>query len=102
VSDELDLPPATGRKTEERNLMSWVAWPDYLGITAAFLIVVFGVIIWGLVWTGSDTAVPLMVLRELAVWLLKAELVGALPIWVVARVVDLLTGGPSKRRGGRP
>jgi hypothetical protein len=82
--------------------MSWVAWPDYLGITAAILIVVVGVVIWGLVWTGSDTAVPLVVLRELAIWLLKAELAVALPIWVLARIVDLLAGGPSMRRGGRP
>ena len=58
-------------------------------------------VIWGLVWTGSETAVPLVVLRDLAVWLLKAELVAALPIWVVARIVDLLAGGPPKRRGGR-
>jgi hypothetical protein len=79
-----------------------IAWPDYLGIAAAVLVVVLGVVVWGLVWTGSDTAVPLVVLRELGVWLLKAEVVVALPIWLVARIVDLLAGGPQKRRGGRP
>jgi hypothetical protein len=80
--------------------VSWLTWPDYLGIAAAIIMVILGVVVWGLVWTGSETAVPFVVLRELAIWLLKAELVVALPIWAVARVVDLLAGGPAKRRGG--
>lgn len=78
-----------------------MAWPDRLGIGVALLMVI-GMALWtSWVCAGAPLDVPRSDIWHLSmVYLLPAaELLGALPIWLVARILDFILGGHQRRRG---
>jgi uncharacterized membrane protein len=77
-----------------------MAWPDKVGIGVACLIVAFT--LWTLFLLVTrlppEAAVTVYGLTRMGAWTIKALLIVALPIWLAARLVDFVLGGPAKRK----
>lgn len=73
-------------------------WPDRLGVGVAALVGVglIGLISW--ISVGQTASEILKIWLELPGDLLKILAFTALPVWIVARVIDFILGGPQRRR----
>jgi hypothetical protein len=88
-----------GGKIYRRGMMAWMAWPEKVGLGCACLILAFGV------WTyfAVTSKVPSGAFTDrdlvrLVIGVIKTEFFVALPIWLVARLVDFVIGGPARRK----
>jgi len=80
-----------------------VAWPDRLGIGVALLLPI-GLALWTI--EVSSEAGPQI--SRSGLWFASmfymlpfAEVVIALPVWLIARILDFVAGGPQRRHLGK-
>lgn len=75
-------------------------WPDRIAAGFALLITVFAAFISLIAFFRANPANPytLSDIFEMVVWTLKAELVAALPFWIVLRIISFMFGVPSAKR----
>ena len=77
------------------------AWPDKLGICVAWLIVAFAIYLLAILFNGLPPTADRFGANDwnyLITGVIKNELFVAAPVWVAARLVDFLIGGPAKRK----
>lgn len=77
-----------------------MAWPDKVGLGFACLVVAFALL--GLFLVTINTppgTVTVQDLTHMGVWIIKAEVFVALPVWLAARLFDFVIGGPARRKG---
>ena len=77
------------------------AWPDKLGICVAWLIVAFAIYLFIILFNGLPPTADRFGANDwnyLITGVIKNEMFVAAPIWVAARLVDFLIGGPAKRK----
>jgi hypothetical protein len=78
-----------------------LAWPDKVGLVTALVIAVLSAFVCATLLLAADTMTFSRLNHLLAMWSGAAELIIALPIWLLMRGIDFAIDGPAHRRAGR-
>lgn len=78
-----------------------LAWPDKATLVIAVLIAALCVIVWTTTLASAGIYLYGRLDHALALWAAVAELGFALPLWLVLRLIDVVNGGPTRRREAR-
>jgi hypothetical protein len=80
-----------------RSKVARLMWADRCALGVALLILVVAGVISILAFIRARPDDVLSLSSETVIWTGKAELVAALPLWAVLRIVDFMLGGPRRR-----
>ena len=78
-----------------------LAWPDKAGLVIAVIVAAMSIFACAIVLLAGETVTYGRLNNALAAWTGMAELGIALPIWLLMRVIDTVTGGPWHRHADR-
>lgn len=78
-----------------------LVWPEKVGLVTALAVAVMSALVCATVLFAADTMSFGKLNHALALWSGVAELIIALPIWLIMRAIDFAANGPAHRRANR-